>query len=259
MKIYALAAGYATRLHPLTRDRPKPLLEIGGRPMLSRILDRLVPLFPTGAHGDAALSEIVVVTNARFAGAFRDWADAYETLAPIRVLDDGTHRDDDRLGAIGDLAFALDRVPCGEEPFVVVAGDNVLELELGPVVEAFLASGTPRILVRRVEDEAGPSRYNEVLLAPDGHVLEFREKPAERHHPLAAIALYLFPSHIARRIDEYLAEGGNPDAPGHFLAWLVGRERVEASPLVGEWHDVGSPETLAAARARFGDTDGEAP
>ncbi len=243
VKALLLAAGYATRLYPLTRDRAKPLLEIGGRPILSHILDRVVEL--------PGLTEVLVVSNARFAESFRAWAAGAACPVPIRVLDDGSTSDADKLGATGDLALALREAPLAGEDLVVVAGDNLLRFDLRPLHAAFAASRRPTIVVRRVAHAGGPSPYNEVTLAPDGRVLGFREKPADPHTDLVAIALYFFPPEIEGLVRRYLAEGGNPDAPGHFIAWLVRETDVRAVREDGEWWDIGSLESLEAARARF--------
>ena len=243
MKVIVLAAGYATRLYPLTRDRAKPLLEVGGRPILSHITDRMLEL--------PDLSELVVVSNARFAVQFEEWARSLDPGLPLRVLNDGSTDEDDRLGATGDLAFALREVPPGNEDVLVVAGDNLMDLDLRPAHAVLRESGCPTLIVREVEPESGPSRYNEIELQDDGSVRAMREKPERRQSELSAIAVYFYPTAIAAWVEEYLAAGGNPDAPGHFASWLVGRTRVMSVPLVGRWFDIGSAETLAAAREAF--------
>jgi len=243
MRAYVLAAGYATRMYPLTRNRPKPLLEVGGRPVLSRILDRLVAL-PT-------LEEVVVVGNESFAGHFARWKESYRSPVAIRLLNDGSTHEGDRLGAIGDLAFALDRVPNDGKDLLVVAGDNLIEFDLRPLFARFLAQGTTLLTLRRVPLAGGPSPYNEVEIDSQGRVLRFREKPAHPVSDLAAISLYFFPPEIPEKLREYLASGGKRDQPGHFIAWLVERVPVAGTPLPGEWFDIGSLGTLAEARARF--------
>lgn len=243
MKAYLLAAGYATRMYPLTRDRPKPLLEVAGRPILAHILDRVRVL--------DGLSEVVVIANDRFIAAFEAFAAGLDLGVPIRVLNDGSRDDDDKLGAIGDLAFALAEVPVGNEDWLVAAGDNLLAFDLGLLQRAFRAGGgAPLLAVREVPLE-GPSRYNEVTLDGEGRVVRFREKPPDPQSPLAAIALYFLPPSAAALLPTYLEEGGNPDAPGHFIAWLVDRVEVRAEPLPGGWFDIGSLEGLENARSRF--------
>lgn len=245
MKALLLAAGYATRLYPLTRDRPKPLLEVGGRPLLTHILERVREL--------PDLSEVLVVSNARFADRLAAWAaaESARTGVPIRVLDDGSTHDGDKLGATGDLAFALRRVPLAGEDLLVVAGDNLLGFDLRPLRAAFLRHRRPLLAVRRVALPPGPSPYNEVSVDASGRVTGFREKPADPRTDRVAICLYFFPPDIADHVERYLAEGGNPDAPGHFIAWLVAEADVRAEPFEGEWFDIGGHEALAAARERY--------
>ena len=243
MNVYVLAAGYATRLYPLTRDCAKPLLEVGGRPVLSRIVDRLLAL--------PDLDEVVVVANRRFACDFDAWRRNFAGPARLRVLDDGSTCEEDRLGAIGDLAFALQRVPTGASPFVAIAGDNLIEFDLTPLYRAFLEGGRPLLVLREVERVGGPTRYNEVAIDAEGGVRRFREKPPDPTSALAAISLYFFTAEVAALLERYLAEGGRHDEPGHFIAWLVEQTPVASAGLPGEWFDIGSLETLEQARRRF--------
>ncbi len=243
MKAYLLAAGYATRMHPLTRDRPKPLLEVAGAPVLSHVVRGVLRL--------EGLDEVVVIANDRFAGHFASWAEDLDADAPVRILNDGTTGDDNRLGAVGDLAFALDAVPPGEEPWLAAAGDNLLGFDLRLLQRVFQEDeGRPLLAVREVA-RGGPSRYNEVVVDESGRVERFREKPADPVSGLAAIALYFFPPRVAGKLATYLGAGGNPDAPGHFIAWLVGQVGVRATRLPGDWFDIGSLEGLAHARRHY--------
>ena len=247
MKAYLLAAGYATRLYPLTKDRPKPLLEIGGEPLLSHILRRVL-----GLHG---LTAVTVIGNHRFHEPLADWARTVDCPVPIDVLDDGSSSDDDKLGASGDLAFALRTSPPGAgEDFVVVAGDNWIRFDLAAAQRDFLEQGRrPMILLRELSEvPAGPSPYNEVTTDAEGRVLRLREKPDDPRTALVAIAAYFFPSRVRDLLDHYLVNGGNPDAPGHFIEWLVRHAPVRSHVFDGEWMDIGSPEALEEARRRAG-------
>jgi glucose-1-phosphate thymidylyltransferase len=246
MTAYVLAAGYATRMYPLTRDRPKPLLRVGGMPLLTHLVSSIEPL--------QDLTEIVVIGNHRFARDLERWRETTDCTVPIRLLDDGSTSDENRLGAIGDLAFALREVPVAGGDWMVVAADNLLRFDLRQVQASLLEHRTPTLAVRDVErpaEEAGPSRYNDVTLDRDGRVLRFREKPAGPRTGLAAIALYFFPPEVADLLTRYLAEGGNRDAPGHFIAWLVDHVTVRATRFEGEWLDLGSLEAFAKARERW--------
>lgn len=244
MKAYILAAGYATRMFPLTRDRAKPLLEVGGVPILTHLVGRIAAL--------PDLSEIIVIGNHRFASDFVAWRRSINCPMPVRVLDDGSMDDNDKLGAIGDLAFALEQVPTGSEDWIVAAGDNLIAFDLAATQRFFLDRRATTLTVRTVERESGPSRYNEVTLNEQALVTGMREKPADPQTDLAAIALYFFTPEVGGLLARYLEEGGNPDAPGHFVSWLVDRVTVVATPLLGEWFDIGSLETYAEACEHFG-------
>lgn len=243
MKAYVLAAGYGTRLHPLTRDLPKALIEIGGAPVLTHLMLRMRPL--------EDLTEVVIVTNSRFHPRFREWLATQEAWVPVTLLDDGTSSDEERLGAMGDLKLALDHVPLGGEDALVLASDHLLDLDLRRVQARFEALRHPLLVVRRVQADEGRSRYGEVTVDPDGRVLRFREKPPDPRTDLSAIALYFFPPDDLALLAEYL-EDGNPDAPGYFISWLVERVPCYATPLAGAWVDIGSFEGLAEAHASFG-------
>lgn len=237
-----LAAGFATRMYPLTRDRAKPLLDVGGRPVLDWILDR--------ALGVPDVSEVRVVTNGRFRAQFDEWCAARgRTRVPVRILDDGTHTNDTRLGALGDLALALEGV--APQELLVLAGDNLIDFELEPHVARMRASGRPLVFARTIEGEVPPGRYSEIVVDADGDVTSFREKPADPRSNLSAPALYIFPPDVIGDLRTYLADGGDSDAPGHFLAWLHARRGLSAVPLPGAWHDIGNLETLERARAAF--------
>ena len=237
-----LAAGYGTRLGQAGRDSAKALLEIDGEPILSRLV----------ALGEAlsGIDEILVVHNDHFAADFEDWQRKRPPGPALTLLNDGSTASDNKLGALGDLAFALERPPTRGHDLLVMAGDHLLDVDLVPALEVFLRYREPTLILRERDPEpAGkPSRYNEVKVDPEGRVTRFIEKPEKPESPFAAIALYFFPENIGERLGVYLADGGNPDAPGYFVAWLVGETTVRAVPIQGTWHDIGDPESLAAAR-----------
>jgi len=248
--VYLLAAGYATRLWPLTRDRPKPLLEVGGAPLLTHLVRRFEVL--------ADVEEIVVIGNARFGPQLEAWRSALRARVPVRLLDDGSSSDDDKLGAIGDLHFAVERVPPAGRPFAVAAGDNLIAFDLRPLQTAFRAHDDPLLALRTVAIGGGPSPYNEVTLDGSGRVVGFREKPRDPRTDLAAIALYFFPPRVEDLLHAYVAAGNERDAPGHLIAWLVKRTTVRGMRFEGPWFDVGSFETLARARAALGGGEADA-
>ncbi len=242
MKVVLLCAGYATRMHPLTRDVPKPLLEVAGAPILSHLLARTAPL--------PGVDEVVVVGNHRFHAQLRRWVESARSTVPIRLLDDGSSDETNRLGALADLAFAAREVPLAGHDALVAAGDNLVLFDLAPLARAFARRRAPQLSTRVVPADARSSRYGEVTLDASGRVTRFREKPADPRSELAAIALYFLPAPTWPRLERYLDAGGIRDAPGHFFEWLARETAVFAEPITGPWWDIGDLDSLAEARAR---------
>jgi glucose-1-phosphate thymidylyltransferase len=248
MKAIVLAAGYATRLRPLTDEVPKQLLPVAGRPILDWILDKLddVP----------GLDGVHVVTNARYAERFRRWADERGGVA---VHDDGTSTNEDRRGAIGDLAFTIAEAGL-DDHLLVIAGDNLFGFALADFVSFWAAKGAASALaVHDVGDLRLASHYGIVELGDDDRIVGFVEKPAEPQSTLAATALYLYHREHARLIGEYLAEGNPHDQPGNLVAWLHPREPVYAYRFDGEWFDIGDHGQLLAADKRMRERAGLPP
>ena len=244
MKVLVLAAGYATRLYPLTRDRPKALLEVGSRPMLDRVLERM--------HAMAGVDGTIVVTNAKFAPHFEEWAAGRERMV---VVDDGTTSEEDKLGAIGDIGFALDALALDDD-LVVVASDNLFGSDVSGFATYARAVGTPVLAVRDVGDLAEMPRYNQVQIDGDGRITFFEEKPAAATTTLMGVALYYYPRATLPLIRQYLAQGSNPDQPGRLVEWLYRRVPVHVWRVPGEWYDIGSAESLREADAIFSHTRG---
>ena len=238
-----LAAGYATRLRPLTLDRPKHLLEVAGRPILDRLLDQL-PL--------DELDAITVVTNAKFAQRFLDWAEERGGPVTIEVVDDGTTSDEDKLGAIGDLALVIRELQV-EDDLLVAAGDSLFTERLDGFVRFAQERSAAAIAVYDVGDLEAMGRLSAVSVDPDSRVTAFEEKPERPASTLAGIALYFYPREVLPLVSEYLEEGHNPDQPGRFVEWLYSRTPVYAWRVSGGWLDVGTPEALAEADREFGD------
>jgi glucose-1-phosphate thymidylyltransferase len=243
VKVYVLVAGYATRLGAVAAHVPKSLMEVAGAPILSHILDRIVQLDD--------VSQIVVISNERFAEQFREWARTYETPVPLQLLNDGSTCDEDKLGAVGDIAFATREIPPDGEDWLVVAGDNLVGFDLRPLLRIFLERRRPILPVRAMEHGRGPTRYNEITVGEDSRVLRFREKPADPQTGLMAIALYFFTPEVIDLLRQYLAGDGDTDAPGHFMSWLVRQIPVDAVDCGGEWFDIGNLASLQDARTRF--------
>jgi glucose-1-phosphate thymidylyltransferase len=243
VKAVILAAGYATRLYPLTLDRPKALLEVGGRPMLDRLLEQV--------DGVDGLDEVYVATNSKFADAFREWSAGRSGL-PVRIVDDGTVDEESRLGAIGDLDLAI-REAGLDDDLLVLAGDNLFSESLTPFPAFAIAKGGAALGVYDVGDLEAIRRYAVIELDADDRVTRLEEKPDEPRSTLAGIALYFYPRSVLDFVARYLAEGNNPDQPGRLVQWLYPRTPVYGWRVPGRWYDVGSKETLAEADEAFGD------
>src|SRR5437667_3044062 len=205
MKVIILAAGYATRLYPLTLTQPKPLLPVAGKPMIEYVLDNLAPI--------GGLDRIYVVTNAKFAGHFQKWADNYRTSKAkldFTIVNDGSTDDSNKLGAIGDLHLVLTRERV-EDDIIVVAGDNLFSEPLTDFGQFCRAKQAPVLAVYDVKDLEQIKKYNAITLAADGRITFFEEKPKNPTSTVTGIALYFYPRHSLASINQYVAAGNNPD------------------------------------------------
>jgi len=234
MKAIILAAGYATRLYPLTLNMPKALLPIGGKP----IIDHIVAQMDTVDE----LDEIYVVSNDKFAGHFEEWAKTAVSRVPIKVLNDGTTDDSNKRGAIGDISFVIDEMQI-EDDLMVIAGDNFFTYSLKDYVKFFRKKDRDCVCVKVWEDERTLSQFGIALLDEKGMVLDIEEKPAKPKSNTAVFAAYLYKRDTVPMFREYLAAGNQPDAPGNFPAWLYRRKEVYAYTFDGECYDVGTPES----------------
>jgi NDP-sugar pyrophosphorylase family protein/mevalonate kinase len=295
-----LAAGFATRLYPLTLHKAKPLLEVGGTPMMTRILGQVeamgavtraavgggmgeeanaaaddamsgelrdtTPPTASGAsmpdRADCEITDGVVVANGRFHADFVAWEREVRGARPdalaLTIVNDGATANENRLGAVRDLALALEQAPARDDvdAHLVLACDNLFDFDLARLARGFATTGRGQLVVREVPEPVPSAKYSEVTLDESRtRVARFREKPANPESNLSAIAVYLLPRELPALVDAYLDAGGNPDAPGHFIAWLSERVPLAATPLDGKWIDIGSAEDLARAGAERGSHD----
>jgi glucose-1-phosphate thymidylyltransferase len=245
MKAVVLAAGYATRLYPVTLATPKPLLEVAGKPMINYVMDNLAPI--------PGIDRMYVVTNARFADQFLSWAGLYRKTMPelnFSVINDGTTNERDKLGAIGDLRLVMEREQIDDD-LIVIAADNLLSENLGSFGAFCCAKNSPVLAVYDVGSLELASQYNAIRLDQDGRILHFEEKPQRPEGTLVAIALYYYPKHTLPLIHQYVAEGNNPDQPGRLPEWLHTRIPFYSWQVQGTWYDIGSRETLELANRHF--------
>ena len=234
MKAIILAAGYATRLYPLTLNMPKALLPIGKKP----IIDHIVAQMDTVEE----LDEIYVVSNDKFAGHFEEWAKTVQSRVPVKVLNDGTTDDSNKRGAIGDISFVIEEMKIDDD-LMVIAGDNFFTYSLKDYVAFFREKDRDCVCVKVWEDERQLSQFGIALLDWAGKVLDIEEKPAKPKSNTVVFAAYLYKKETVPMFQEYLAAGNKPDAPGNFPAWLYRRKEVYAYTFEGECYDIGTPES----------------
>lgn len=245
MKVIILAAGYATRLYPLTLNQPKPLLPVAGKPMIEHVLDNLTPM--------DGLDRIYVVTNAKFAGHFQQWSDHYratKSKLEFTIVNDHSTDDTNKLGAIGDIHYVLKTQQVNDD-IIVVAGDNLFSEKLTGFGKVCREKNAPVLALYDVGDLEQIKKYNSISVDAAGQITFFEEKPKHPASTLTGIALYYYPKHTLPLIQQYIAEGNNPDQPGRLVQWLYPRTPVYTWRVPGTWFDIGSKETLEEANQIF--------
>jgi glucose-1-phosphate thymidylyltransferase len=245
MKAVVLAGGYATRMWPITKDRPKMFLPVGDGTVIDVIFEDL--------EADPRVDEVFVSTNERFAGEFETFIADSPYEKPTLSVEE-TVEEDEKFGVVGALAQLIDRENVDDD-LVVIAGDNLLSFDVGEFVDFFENAGTPCLAAYDVESKERAKSYGLVQLDGD-RVTDFQEKPDDPQSTLVSIACYAFPAGTLPDFDTYLADGNNPDEPGWFLQWLQGRGAVHAFTFDGAWFDIGTPESYLDAVSWYlgGDT-----
>jgi len=245
MKIIVLAAGYATRLYPLTLTRPKPLLPVAGKPMIDYVLDNLAPI--------GGIDHVYIVTNAKFADQFQKWADDYranKSKLDFTIVNDRSTDDTNKLGAIGDLHLVINREKIDDD-IIVVAGDNLFSEKLDEFGRFCREKNAPVLAVYDVGSLDEIKKYNSITLDNTGRITFFEEKPKKPASTITGIALYYYPRSAVPFIRQYIAEGNNPDQPGRLIQWLYPKMPVYTWHVPGLWYDIGSKESLEEANRVF--------
>ena len=234
MKCLILAAGYATRLYPITENFPKPLLTVGDK----TILDWLVDDIDTAG----VIDEYVVISNHRYFSHFETWAAGKSPK--ITVVDDGTETNETRLGAVCDIDFAIKQLNIHDD-MLVIAGDNVLDFSLTSFIAYAKDKGTSAIMRYR---ELRPEKLRKsgvVSVDANDLVVEMQEKPAEPKSEWCAPPFYYYTEADSHKIGDAIAEGCGTDAPGSYVAWLCKHSPVHAMEMPGKRYDIGNLESYS--------------
>lgn len=242
MKALILAAGYATRLYPLTLDRPKALLPIAGKAIIDYIVNQIETI--------DSIDELVVISNHKFFPHFSKWSEERQSRLSIKILNDNTTDDSNKLGAIGDIQFAIDTLGIDDD-LLIMAGDNIFTFELNNYYNAFLSKKSDMILVKEMDNPNDLRRMANVETDSEGRVIGMEEKPENPKTNLAAFASYIYKKDTVPLIKQYLDEGNNPDAPGFFPSWLYKIKSLYAYKFTGECYDIGTHESYKEVNEIF--------
>lgn len=244
MKNIVLAAGYATRLYPITENFPKPLLEIGGSTILDRMLEDVDAIEAVDGH--------IIVSNHKFISIFREWLEGARLRyrKPITLIDDGSTDNDHRIGAVKDLILALDE--CGvEDDILVAAADNVLDFSFGGFVDYFQQKQTSLIMCHYEPSEKALQKTGVVTLDADNRVLQMEEKPREPKSHWAVPPFYLYRREELGLIRSAIDNGCKYDAPGNLAHFLTTRTTLHAYEMPGHRYDIGDVASYERIKAQF--------
>ncbi len=228
MKCLILAAGYATRLYPLTENFPKPLLKVGEKTIVDWLIDDL--------RAADVIDEFIIISNHKFAKCFQEWAEQKEYK--VSVVDDGTITNETRLGAVRDMEFAINSLRLDDD-FMVLAGDNVLDFSLVRFLN-FCLEKKASCVMRYWEPEKASLVKRGVLQLDGDRVISMEEKPKEPKTQWCCPPFYYYTRQDARKISAAIADGCGVDAPGSLVAWLCIRSPVYAMEMPGSRYDIGN-------------------
>ena len=240
MKCLILAAGYATRLYPLTENFPKPLLQVGEKTILDWLIDDI--------DESGLVDEYIVISNHRFAHHFDAWA--AEKTQHITVLDDGTETNDTRLGAVKDIQFAIEKLRLDSD-LLVIAGDNLLDFSLTSFIRYAVAKGGSCILRYYEPDVQRLRKCGVVTVDESDRVLRMAEKPQDPESHWCCPPFYYYTREAARMVATGIGAGCGTDAPGSFIAWLCAQLPVYAMEMPGKRYDIGNLQSYEAVQREY--------
>ena len=240
MKCMILAAGYATRLYPLTENFPKPLLKVGEKTILDWLLDDIDTC--------GLLDEYIVISNHKFAHRFQAWADQHRL--PITVVDDGTGTNETRLGAVCDIQFAIEALALDDD-MLVIAGDNVLDFSLTKFIR-YAMEKNASCTMRYYEAEARRlSKSGVSELGANDLLVSLEEKPANPKSHWCTPPFYFYKAEDLKKISRAIAEGCGTDAPGSLAAWMCRHATMYSMEMPGSRYDIGNLESYENVKATY--------
>ena len=240
MKCLILAAGYATRLYPLTENFPKPLLTVGEK----TILDWLIDDIDTSGEVD----EYVVISNHKYAHHFESWAK--NKSKKIVVVDDGTDTNETRLGAVKDIQFAIESLALDDD-MLVIAGDNVLDFSLTEFISYAKSKKTSCIMRYYEPEHKKLLKCGVVTVDENDRILKMTEKSPEPATHWCCPPFYFYAKQDARLVEQGISEGCGTDAPGSFIAWLCTKTSVHAMEMNGKRYDIGNLESYEKVQLEY--------
>ena len=240
MKCLILAAGYATRLYPLTQNFPKPLLTIGEKSILDWLVDDI--------DTSGAVDEYIVISNHKYACHFNEWAKS--KAQKITVVDDGTDTNETRLGAVKDIQFAIDSLGLDSD-MLVIAGDNVLDFSLTQFI-AYAKEKNTSCVMRYYEPEDKKLLKSGVVTVDDnGKILNMTEKSPTPATHWCCPPFYYYTKEDARLVQKGIESGCGTDAPGSYIAWLCTQTTVHAMEMPGKRYDIGNLESYEKVKSEY--------
>ncbi len=244
MKALILAAGYGVRLYPLTKKWPKPLLRVKRKPIIDYIIRQIADI--------KEIDEIYVITNKKFYGLFNAWNKRFKSWQKISIISDATTTNENRLGAIGDIKFAINKKRVHDD-LLIIGGDNLFKFNLRPFVDLATRDRAFALGIYNIKNKKDAGRFGVVTIDKKSLRLKtFEEKPAKPKSTYIAMCAYVFPKDKLGLIDKYIKEKNNLDAPGHYISWIVkNRHKIYGHVFSGRWFDIGQKETLKLAQKKF--------
>lgn len=243
MKNIVIAAGYATRLYPLTENFPKPLLQIGESCILGRLIADIDQI--------DGITEHIIVSNHKFIGHFESWAKEQQTKHPIRLIDDGTETNETRLGAVRDLLLAIEQTKADED-LLVIAADNILDFSFRGFVEYAKQKGTSIIMCHHEPELKKLQRTGVIEVDSNMKVLQMQEKPEVPVSNWAVPPFYIYRKEDLPLIKDCMNHGCGFDAPGNLAHYLCEITPMHAWPMPGHRYDIGTLESYEEIKKQFG-------